>query len=59
MALNGSIDPGLDEAAFEDEDPAGFISGSGFNSSLRAAGAAFAAMGVFTPAVRNAVPLSL
>ena len=59
MALKGSIDPGLDEAALEEEDPAGLFSGSGFNSSLRAAGAAFEAMGALTPAVRNAVPLSL
>ena len=59
MALKGSIDPGFDEgAALEDEDAAGLISDSGFNSSLRPAGAAFGAIGVLTPAVRNALPLS-
>ena len=59
MALKGSIDPGFDDGTRGDEEADGLISGSGFKASLRAAGAAFGAIGVFTPAWLNALPLSL
>ena len=59
MSLNGSIDPGFEDGVRLGICGAGCIDGgSDFNSSLRPAGAALAAMGEFTPAVRKALPLS-
>ena len=61
MSLNGSIDPGFEDGLRVGICGAGCMvdGGSDFNSSLRPAGAALAAMGEFTPAVRKALPLSL
>ena len=58
MALKGSIDPGFEDGLLVADGEVGCISGSDFNSSLRPTGAASGAMGVLTPAVRNAFPLS-
>ena len=59
MSLNGSIDPGFVDGVRLGICGTGCIDGGcDFNSSLRPTGAALAAIGALTPAVRNAFPLS-